>query len=384
MKFTTFALLLALPLGTLAQEAPDTATELTSESAAKLVATTWTKLQQAQKDTALAELEANKITLGDKEMRFGVKVFGEAPKGGHSLFISMHGGGNAPAQINDQQWKNQIGLYQPKEGIYVAPRAPTNTWNLWHESHIDDFFDRLIANYVLTGQVNPNKVYLMGYSAGGDGVYQLAPRMADRFAAAAMMAGHPNDASPLGLRNLPFALYMGGKDAAYDRNKIAAQWGEKLAALQKEDPKGYTHRVKIYPEFGHWMNREDAEALPWMAKFTRNPWPKKVVWVQSGGHLHQRFYWLEIDPKTAKKGETITADVSDNQIAITTDNAERKSITVNLHDSLINLDQPVTISVNGKQVFSDLLVRSPDWINRSLKQRPDPKSAAYAGIELTW
>ncbi|MEM7298333.1 MAG: hypothetical protein AAF391_08720 [Bacteroidota bacterium] len=53
----------------------------------------------------------------------------------------------------------------------------------------------------------------MGYSAGGDGVYQLAPRMADSLAAAAMMAGHPNDASPLGLRNIGFTLHMGGKDA---------------------------------------------------------------------------------------------------------------------------------------------------------------------------
>ena len=35
--------------------------------------------------------------------------------------------------------------------------------------------------------VDPNRVYLLGYSAGGDGVYQLAPRMADRFAAASMM-----------------------------------------------------------------------------------------------------------------------------------------------------------------------------------------------------
>jgi poly(3-hydroxybutyrate) depolymerase len=43
--------------------------------------------------------------------------------------------------------------------------------------------------------VNPDKVYLLGYPAGGDGVWQLAPRMADRFAAAAMMAGHPNGAS---------------------------------------------------------------------------------------------------------------------------------------------------------------------------------------------
>ena len=53
--------------------------------------------------------------------------------------------------------------------------------------------------------VNPNRVYIMGRSAGGDGIYQVAPRMADRFAAAAMSAGHPNEASHLCLRNIAFA-----------------------------------------------------------------------------------------------------------------------------------------------------------------------------------
>ena len=86
--------------------------------------------------------------------------------------------------------------------VFLTPRSPTNTWNMWHQDHIDLFFNRLIQNMIAFYDVNPNRIYLMGYSAGGDGVYQLAPRMADRFAAAAMMAGHPNDASPLNLRNI--------------------------------------------------------------------------------------------------------------------------------------------------------------------------------------
>jgi pimeloyl-ACP methyl ester carboxylesterase len=192
----------------------------------------------------------------------------------------MHGGGGAPARVNDQQWTNQISLYKPAEGIYVAPRAPTDKWNLWHEAHIDPLFDRLIADYIALRDVNPERVYLMGYSAGGDGVWQLAPRMADRWAAAAMMAGHPNDASLLPLRNLPFALFVGANDSAYKRNTIVAQRASDLAELQKADPEGYPHLARIYPDTGHWMNRNDAEALPWMAKHTRNPWPEKVVWVQ--------------------------------------------------------------------------------------------------------
>ena len=70
------------------------------------------------------------------------------------------------------------GLYQPAEGIYLVPRAATNTWDLWHQAHIDQFFDRLITDMIVLENVNPDQVFIMGYSAGGDGVYQLAPRMA--------------------------------------------------------------------------------------------------------------------------------------------------------------------------------------------------------------
>ena len=55
-----------------------------------------------------------------------------------------------------------------------------------------------------------------------------------------MMAGHPNEASPLGLRNLPFAIHVGADDAAYNRNKVAREWGEKLDKLREGRPRRAT------------------------------------------------------------------------------------------------------------------------------------------------
>ena len=101
--------------------------------------------------------------------------------------------------------------------------------------------------------------------------------MADCFAAASMMAGHPNEAKPLGLRNLPFAIFVGGDDDAYARNKVAAEWGKMLDELRAEDPAGYPHRTTIYPGLGHWMEGKDKEAIPWMASQSRNPWPDRIV-----------------------------------------------------------------------------------------------------------
>ena len=353
---------------------------LSKDEAAARLQDAWAALQKEQAEARKAELEAKSITLRGKTMRWLERTEGEKPAEGYNLWISMHGGGNAPPELNDSQWHNQIRLYHA-DGIWVAPRAPTNTWNLWHEAHIDPLFDRLIEDYVMLAGVNPNRVYLLGYSAGGDGVYQLAPRMADRFAAASMMSGHPNEASPLGLRNLPFAIFAGGEDAAYNRNKIARQWGERLDALQKDDPDAYVHWTQVYEGLGHWMNGRDAEALPWMIKFTRNPWPKTVVWRQDDV-THDRFYWLAVPGGTAKNGQTIKAAVEGQTIRITAEGRDR--LILRLSDKLLDLDQPITVLVGDKEVFKGKVARTAEAITTSLKQRADVESAATATLPLEW
>jgi hypothetical protein len=227
--------------------------------------------------------------------------------------------------------------------------------------------------------VSPDRVYLMGYSAGGDGVYQLAPRMADRFAAASMMAGHPNDAKPFGLRNLPFMIFMGGNDAAYSRNKVAAQWGGLLADLRKEDPTGYEHKVTIYEGMGHWMKGRDRVALPWMASHTRNPWPKKIVWRQSN-RTHDRFYWLSVPEDQAKGGQVVEAEVRGQVVHVKAEGLTQLSLR--LSDALVDLDQPITVTVNGKECFKGLVKRRGGAIWQSLQERKDPSSVATAVVRL--
>lgn len=341
----------------------------------------WSERSGSLKAERGPEVDAKTIEISGRRLRWEERVFGEAPAGGRSLWISMHGGGGAPPAVNDQQWTNQIGLYQPGEGIYLAPRAPTDTWNLWHEAHIDLLFDRLIEDFTVLRGVDPNKVYIMGYSAGGDGVWQLAPRMADRWAAAAMMAGHPNEASILPLRNLPFALFVGAKDTAYGRAKIVETRAAQLDVLAEFDPGGYPHFARVYPEFGHWMNRKDAEALPWMAKQTRNPWPKKVVWLQDDV-THTRFYWLSVPAAEAKARRRIDAVVEGQEIRISGD--VPKGLALRLSDALVDLDRPIRVRVGDREVFNGPVPRDEAVIRNSLAERADPASAATARLELTW
>ena len=156
------------------------------------------------------------IKINNREIKFDIKYFGKKSEQGWSLFFSLHGGGGDPKSENDRLWIRHKTLYELENGILFTPRSPSNTWNMWHQSHVDTFFNRIIQNMIAFHDVDPNKIYLMGRSAGGDGVYQLAPRMADRFAAAAMSAGHPNEANPCLLYTSPSPRDQRGSGYAAD------------------------------------------------------------------------------------------------------------------------------------------------------------------------
>jgi predicted esterase len=327
------------------------------------------------------EWENKTLTWGRHNLMFVYKKFGEKPPEGWSLYISMHGGGNTTGEMNDRQWQNQINLYRPHEGIYMAPRAPDNSWNMWHQPHVDSLFSLFIKLAGVFEDINTNRVYLTGYSAGGDGTYQLAPRMADRLAAAAMMAGHPNDASPVSLRNLPFAIHMGGEDAAYNRNGIAAEWGQQLAELQQNDPLGYEHEVHIYEGLGHWMDKRDTAAIDWMAGFTRNPYPEKIVWSQNGKE-HNQFYWIALQEDNPRYDASVIASREGQKIYIE-EARNAVELIIYLNDEMLDLDQKVDVEYEGEIIYSKKPERSITTIWETMYSRNDPNQVFSARIEVS-
>jgi len=339
---------------------------LTRPDAEKASQLLWQDHVRFTKKTRAEEMQSKKLTIGKLHMPFAYTIFGDKPKNGRSLYISLHGGGGAPKKVNDGQWNNQKKLYRPTEGVYLAPRAPNDAWNMWHQGHVDAMFDRLIENLIVFEHVNPNRVYLMGYSAGGDGVYRLGPRMADRWAAASMMAGHPGNASPVSLYNTPFTIHVGEKDAAYNRNNIARQWGQKLDQLQKENPSGYVHWTQIYKGKGHWIDHGAAAALPWMAKYTRNPLPNHIVWQQN---QHKRFYWLA----TSKLHGTLVRATLNGQ-TIDLQLRGQNDISIRVNDRMMNLDKEIRVTSNGKELFSGPVKRSIATLAQTLAERGDPQS----------
>jgi predicted esterase len=355
----------------------------TRDEAPRLISLAWDEVAQTRADSVAAELAARKIIIGDKSLKWMEKSFGDEPDGQHSLWITMHGGGQGTEAENDQNWKGYFGRYEfPPGSINIAPRAPANTWDMWHVKWTDDLFDRLIADCVLQRGVDPNRVYLIGYSAGGDGVYQLAPRLSDRLAAAAMCAGHPNEVTPEGLRNLPFFLYMGGADSAYNRNAVVREFSAKMDGLQAADPAGYVHRLTVFPGLPHDMQGREAEMIPRMSPLRRVVWPQRVVWKQDDDALHPRLYWLERAAEDVRPSEIYAVHVAGQTITIETPATGK--VTLRLSDALLDLDQPLQVVAAGKVIYEGKVARSFAAILKSLNECEDPDLVATARLHVAW
>lgn len=319
------------------------------------------------------------LIIGTKIMPFWYTTFGTKPADGYSLFISLHGGGNAPSQLNDNQWENQKKLYQPENSVYLAPRAPYDDWDMWFKPDLDDFYAALIQMCVANLDVNPDKVYLIGYSAGGDGVWRMAPRMADTWAGASMMAGHPGDVSLLNLRNTPFMVWCGALDDAYNRNSECSLRGHELDSLQKADPQGYIHQTHIVAGKPHWMDLEDAAALPWLQQYQRNPYPTHIVWRQEEV-THPHFYWLTAPADQLQRGKTVRLTLQGNTVDI--QQCDYTELTLHFNDQMVNLDKPITIRMKGKTLFKGKLSRTAENLKNSLSQRGDLRYIFPAQITI--
>ena len=214
----------------------------------------WRKYSKEIKASAIRgkEHKDKAVSYNGKTMRYAYTRVGEKPAGGYPLYIALHGGGGAPPRVNDAQWEHMKVYYLDSvtSGIYLAPRGVVDTFNLHHVSESYACYDRIIENMIVFENVDPNKVYLLGYSAGGDAAYSIPARAPDRWAGAAMSAGHPNGVRPDNYASLAFLIQVGARDAAYRRNKVAAEYHVKIEALRATHPEHYTHAtyVQLYSQ----------------------------------------------------------------------------------------------------------------------------------------
>ena len=136
----------------------------------------------------------------------------------------------------------------------------------------------------------------------------------------------------------------------------------------------------IHEQYGHWMNKDDAVAVPWMSEFTRNPFPEKIAWVQFGVK-HDRFYWLAVDEENQVADTKVVARREGQNISIESAEGIGK-LKIRFNDEMVDLDQSVTISMDGKQLFSGKLERNIKTLAATMLDRGDPKAVYSAEVEV--
>lgn len=334
------------------------------------------------------------LAFNGKTMRFTTAQNGTKPTAGYPLVISLHGGGGIDDATNNELWKNQQSFWSGdvSPGLYVVPRGITNAWNLHFDDDSYPLYDRLIEDLVVFHEVDPNRVYVMGFSAGGDGVYQIAARMPDRFGAVSMMAGHPNGVSVHNYRNLGFQIQMGQNDAAFGRNQQAANYDGLLNQEVALDPTGYAHATYIHPGGDHnsWQattytapqpnpvltnpadvakpnaatTNANTAAYTWMSGYKRNPYParvafdpntradgRKAVDVTTGARLWRglnrayQAYWVDVGANSATYATVdVRLETAGNRVSVV---AFGTHLRLLVHESMVNLGAPLDVVVDG-------------------------------------
>jgi predicted esterase len=372
------------------------------------------KEEQLQDGRRLQEHRDQVLVYGGMSMKYYYVTVGVRPHDGYSLYLALHGGGGDSVETNDNSWERMKNYYLPSihQGIYVVPRGITDTWDMHFRPESYIFYDRLIENMILFEGVNTDRIFLLGYSAGGDAVYQIAPRMTDRWAAANMSAGHPNSVELRNLASMPIALQAGEHDRHYDRNTETARMNASLDALAANSSQRYVHKTFIHVDQGHrfcdndpsarrqtifdnpqkWLvegSRETREcntnAIHWVNEFTRNPRPSIVVWDLTtyadrtgcdywgySGHGQQR-YWVDIGCNTAQTLGTDTIHVEiDRQNNTIIVHQVGNYLRILIDSDMLDLEKSICVIVKERK-YELRVELSPYLQLETVKQRGDPR-----------
>ena len=354
---------------------------LTRAGDARLRATAFAAWRDAAHTELRADFAANKARAGGKESPYVVKQVGTRPANGFALVIAMHGGGGVPKAVNDQQWQHMQIYYKdhPEAGgyLYCALRAPTDEWNGFYTDYAYPVIERLIRQFVICGDVDPDKVFAIGYSHGGYGAFAIGPKLPHRFAAVHASASAPSEGETVatGLHSLPFSFMVGEHDTAYGRRGRCEAFDAVVQELRKTFPGEYP--VTFLFENGHkHTGLPDRDRLKDLLPLVRTPTPKVLHWEPTDGVVRDH-YWLHL--ASPAKQQRIDAELAGQELRVRTKNAT--SVAAWLDARLVDPSKPLVV-VTGEVRREVRLAPSLRTLCTTLVERGDPTLAATCIVPL--
>lgn len=311
------------------------------------------------------------------------------PAKGKPVLVYLHGGGNAGkhkgAHDNEMAW----GWGMPRtKGLRAAPvkllvrcvdDTAVNAWIL--DSGVQAVNAALEAFLRQHPEVDTNRIYLVGVSMGGFGIWRFAATEADRYAAVAGVGGGCTigQDAVANLRLLPVGVFIGEQDTAAGRLSGSRQGRDMIAKAREEDGDGYVCDYREYPGVSHmYPDGVYKDIDKFLEKQRRDPYPRTVVWHPQAS-WKQRFYNLALAPPS--RGGSVRAEMqADNTVVVTSQGIS--GLTLYLNDQLADLSRPVTVQHNGKEVFSGPVTRTLTAMLETLGERGDPGQYYTVKIRL--
>lgn len=335
----------------------------------------WAAIRRAAKGSLFEkDFAANQVHNGKLLSPYTIKKVGKRPAEGWPLFIAMHGGGGVPKRVNDSQWRHMQIYYRDQKSVegykYLALRAPTNSWNGFYTGYIYPLVANLVRQFLLFGDVDPDRVFLMGYSHGGYGAFAIGPTLADRFAAVHASAAAPTggETQARNLRNTIFTYMVGEKDTRYGRLSRCQNFAKEITKLRGERRDIYPVTFEYQKGYGHG-GLPDRDKIRSMYSAVRNPVPKDLTWNLAGGHVRDHF-WMHVPDKASN--QSVEGRIEGNTIQLAAKGAEQ--VVLVLDRRHLDLGKPVEIKVGEQSTTVTLRPNLRDLCD-SMLQRGDPRLA---------
>lgn len=178
------------------------------------------------------------------------------------VLLYLHGGMGRGTDFGKMAWYPPIAMASdgaPLPFVLVAPQCPEG--ETWSDPEV---LIAVLDEVIATHRVDPDRVYLAGYSMGGEGAWFLAYTHPERFAAVAPMSGPGNPWWSGRLARVPVWAFHGVKDTRVPVTETKAM----VAAIGEA---GGVVEVSLDPERGHAPpSRAEHQALwEWFLKHRR-------------------------------------------------------------------------------------------------------------------
>jgi len=290
------------------------------------------------------------------------------------LVVGLHGGGKGAGTADEPR-----GTWRMKDCVGIYPQGLVLDGDNWNtvqgERQILSLIEIAKAQY----DVDPDRVYVMGFSMGGTGSWHMAGRWPDLFSGAAPCAGvimarpksqlaDPGEVMALqygllpNVRNLAMYWFIGLEDKNCMPGTYLYAW-ERLKELREDDPGGYGKlKFESHENLAHAMPPgEPDKCMDWLSEQKRDTFPEKLVWSYATHPFPVRkefdrttriqkhwFHWLH-DSNPLDRME-IVAERKGNEFDVTT-TGEVAGLRVLMNPEMIDVEKEVVVRLDGDEVY---------------------------------